>query len=330
MAIFKKALSVLARISISIALLLFLFREVDKKSTLEILKHSNIYLLLLAFSTLLLSTILCLFRWEMLLKATKINLKLKRVIMSFSEGIFFNLFLPSTIGGDVVRSIDLCAHTKKPKEVLATVLLDRLSGYVGLVVVSLLSVFFGRSLIEGKSVLVVVAIIALVLFAILLVLFNKFIYSKISLLLHSPNAGKIRELIKDLHKEIHYFRDKKRVLANNLVLSLLIQALLPLTFYITALALGVRLNLAYFFIFIPVINAITLLPISIGGLGVRENITVVFFTGVGMNHNLALALSLVNSFFVFVFGLIGGLIYVLTLHHRRLQHHKPSSIRTQP
>ncbi len=326
MAIFKKILSVLIRISISIVLLFFLFREVDKKSTLEILRHCDIYLLLLAFCVLFTSTILCLFRWEMLLKATKILLPLNRVIMSFSGGIFFNLFLPSTIGGDVVRSIDLSTHTKKPKEVLATVLLDRLSGYVGLVVISFLSVFLGRRLIQDKSILVAVAVIALILIAALLVLFNNFIYSKINLFLHTPNAGRIRELIKGLHKEIYYFRDKKRVLANNLILSLLIQALLPLAFYITALSLGVKINIMYFLIFIPVVNAITMLPISIGGLGVRENIIVIFFTGVGMSHNLALAMSLLNSFFVFIFGLIGGLIYVLTLHHRRLQRHKPPSI----
>ncbi|MFH0738422.1 MAG: lysylphosphatidylglycerol synthase transmembrane domain-containing protein [Candidatus Omnitrophota bacterium] len=326
MKIFKKALSILARISISVALLFFLFREVDKKSTLEIVKHSNIYLLFLAFFVLFLSGIIALFRWEMLLKATKINLSLRRVIASFSGGIFFNLFLPSTIGGDVVRSIDLSSHTQKPKEVMATVFLDRLSGYVGLVLVSLFSVIFGRRFIEDKSVLIAVAVITLILIAILLVLFNRFIYSKISLLLHSPNAGRIRELIQGLHREIHYFRDKKMVLFNNLLFSLVIQVLLPITSYITALSLGVNINPVYFFIFIPVISAITLLPISIGGLGVRENITVLFFASVGMSHDLALAISLLNSFFILIFGLIGGLTYVLTLRYRRLQRHKPSLI----
>jgi hypothetical protein len=61
-------------------------------------------------------------------------------------------------------------------------------------------------------------------------------------------------------------------------------------------------------------------------LGVRENITVILFTSVGMSHNLALAMSLLNSFFVFIFGLIGGSIYVLTLHHRRVQRNKPPNI----
>ncbi|MBM3255564.1 MAG: flippase-like domain-containing protein, partial [Candidatus Omnitrophica bacterium] len=228
MKIFKKALSILARISISAALLFFLFREVDKKSILEIVKHSNIYLLSFAFFVIFLSGVIGLFRWEMLLKATKINLSLRRVITSFCGGVFFNLFLPSTIGGDVVRSIDLSSHTQKPKEVMATVFLDRLSGYVGLVLVSLFSMIFGRRFIEDKNVLIAVAIITLILIAILLVLFNRFIYYKISLLLHSPNAGKIRELIQGLHREIHYFRDKKIVLFGNLLFSLAIQILFPI------------------------------------------------------------------------------------------------------
>jgi len=153
----------------------------------------------------------------MLLKAIKINLPLKRVIISFSGGIFFNLFLPSTIGGDLMRSIDLAAHTKRPSEVVATVLLDRLSGYIGLVFLALLSLLIGWDKIEDKSVLFSVGLISLVLIAILLVLFNKFLYSKINKLLHSPNAGKIRELIKNLHQEIHLFRHNKRVIVNSLI-----------------------------------------------------------------------------------------------------------------
>ncbi|MBM3255830.1 MAG: hypothetical protein FJZ08_05970 [Candidatus Omnitrophica bacterium] len=102
--------------------------------------------------------------------------------------------------------------------------------------------------------------------------------------------------------------------------------LFPIASYITALSLGVNINPIYFFIFIPVVGAITLLPISIGGLGVRENITVLFFASVGVSHNLALAISLLNSFFILIFGLIGGLAYVLTLRYRRIQRYKPSII----
>lgn len=325
----KKILSLFLRVGTSIILLIFLFRNVDKKSLYEVIKNADKTLLFLAFCIFFSGYALCLLRWEMLLKAVKIHLPLKRIIISFSGGIFFSLFLPSTIGGDLMRSIDLAAHTKRPKEVVATVLLDRLSGYIGLVSLALLSILFGWRFIQDRSVLLSVAIITGVLIAVLLVLFNRFVYNKINKILHSPSAGKIRESIKNLHQEIHYFRHHKKVIVNNLIFSAVIQATAPLTFFVLALALGLKIKLLYFFIFLPIISAITLLPISIGGLGLRDATTVFFFAKVGVVKNLAFAMSLINFFFILICGALGGLIYALTIHHRRVQHHKPSPVHPQ-
>lgn len=328
MNILKKIASILLRVGTSIVLLLFIFRNIDKKSLFTIIKNADKPLLFLAFCIFFCGYILCLLRWEMLLRALKIHLPLKRVIISFSGGIFFSLFLPSTIGGDFMRSIDLAAHTKRPKEVVATVLLDRLSGYTGLVSLALLSIIFGWRLIRDRSILLSVGVITSILVAVLLVLFNKFAYSRINKLLHSPKAGKIRESIKNLHQEIHYFKHHKKVIINNLILSLIIQITAPLTFFVVALSLGLKIKLLYFFIFLPIISAITLLPISIGGLGLRDATTIFFFAKIGVVKNLSLAMSLINFFFILLCGALGGLIYVLTLHYRRIQHHKSSALHT--
>src|SRR3989338_9472877 len=170
----KKIFSMILRFGTSIVLLIFIFRNVDKKSLFTIIKNADKPLLLLAFCIFFFGYILCLLRWEMLLKALNIHLPLKRIIISFSAGIFFSLFLPSTIGGDFMRSIDLASHTKRPKEVVATVLLDRLSGYTGLVSLALISIIFGWQFVQDRSILISVGIITGVLVAVLLVLFNKF------------------------------------------------------------------------------------------------------------------------------------------------------------
>jgi len=323
--ILKKTLSVSLRIGISIILLIILFysKEIDLHSVSGGIRSANKALLLLAFSFTLLSCILCFFRWYILLKAANIHLPIKRVIISSCGGIFFSLFLPSSIGGDFARCIDLARHTQKTKEVIATVLMDRLSGYVGLASITLFSCVLGWEIVHNDiAVLASVAIIILVLIFILLILFNKFLYTKLNSLLDTPDSGKIRESIKNLLQEIHYFRDKKRALWESLVLSLIVQAIGSIVFYITALALGVSgVNLLYFFIFVPIIGVITLLPIAIGGFGIRESVSVFLFAKAGINSITATAIALVNSYFIFIFGAIGGIIYALTLHHRRIQHH---------
>lgn len=257
----------------------------------------------------------------MLLEATQLMIPLKRIIISFSGGIFFNLFLPSSIGGDLVRCIDLSVHTKKPSEVLATVFLDRLSGYIGMVVVALSALFLGWGLIQDNSVLVAIAALIVLLIAILLILFNQFIYTKVNQFLDSPNAGKVRELLRDIHQEIHIFRDHKKTVVSSLILSLLIQATGPLAAYFISLSFGLKINIIYFFIFLPIVGAITMLPLSIGGLGLRDATTVFLFSKIGVGQDIAFAMSLLIFFFTMIYGSIGGLIYVLTVHYRRIQHH---------
>lgn len=227
-----------------------------------------------------------------------------------------------------MRSIDLTAHTRKPKEVIATIFLDRLSGYVGLAILAILSLVFGWRLIQDTTTVLSIFIIIAILIAILLVLFNKSLYNLIQKFLSTPNAGKIRELIMSLHEEMHIFRHQRKVIINNLVLSIFIQGLTPIVFFVTALSMGVRVNIIYFFIFLPIISAITLLPISIGGLGLRDATTIFFFAKAGVSKDLALAMSLLNFSFLLIYGILGGLIYVLTIHHRRQQCHTSSFLQS--
>jgi len=324
---FKKIFQLLLKVGISIAILFFLFRSVDEKVIFGLIKNSNKLFLFFAFIVFLVNYLLCFFRWEMLLQAVEIDLPVKKVIASFSGGIFFNLFLPSTVGGDFVRSMDLASHTKKSKEVVATVFLDRLSGFVGMVLVSLFAVSFGFKLVQDKAVFIPVFIITGILAFILLILFNEFLFLKINKLLHSSSAGKIRETVKNIHQEIYYFRRHKPVIFKNLLLSLAIQLIAPATFFLIGLSLGIRINPVYFFVYLPIISAITMLPISIGGLGVRDATTIYFFAKAGVVKDLAFAASLINFFFILICGSLGGIIYVLSLHHRRIQHHKSSPFR---
>ncbi|MDO8662493.1 MAG: lysylphosphatidylglycerol synthase transmembrane domain-containing protein [Candidatus Omnitrophota bacterium] len=328
MVTFRKIAILLLRITISAALLVFLFKvnKIDIHALGADIKSADKALLLTGFIIFFLVYILGFLRWRMLLEAARIDIPIKRLITSFSGGIFFSIVLPSTIGGDVVKTADLAEHTRKAKEVIATVFLDRLSGYIGLVLVILPTLLWNRDLMRDKVVFSSISAIVIILVIILLVLFNKFIYSKITSFLAAPGAGRIKEAIKDLHYEIHIFQHRKKLIAYNLALSFIIQLIMPVSVYFIALSLGIKANFIAFLIFLPIIGAITLLPIAIGGLGLRESLFVVYFAKVGIAKQLALAMSLLSFSFVLFYGAVGGLIYVLTVHNRRLQHHQPPQI----
>ena len=318
----RNILAVLIRVAVSaiLLILLFKFNKIDVYDLWANIKSADKALLAAGFVIFFIVYLLGFLRWQMLLKAAGIDIPLKRLVISFSGGVFFSVFLPSTIGGDLVRAADLAGHTQKTKEVIATVFLDRLSGYIGLVIVVILALLFSRGIIQDKVILSSVVIIVTVLALVMLVLFNNFIYSRITRFLGAPGAGRIKEMIKGLHHEIHIFRNRRKMILANLFVSFLVQVITPISVYFIALSLGITINPVYYFIFLPIIGAITLLPVAIGGLGLRENLFVVYFAKVGVVKHLAIAMSLLSFAFIVIYGALGGLIYVFTVHHRRLQH----------
>ncbi len=324
----KNILYLSLRLLVSVLLLFLLFKlnNIDLKTLAGQIKGARPFFLLLGFLALPFTHILGFFRWRMLIQAAGINIPFRKLASSFCGGIFFSIFLPSTIGGDLVRTADLAAQTQKTRQVVATVFLDRLSGYIGLVLVVLPAIILGGSLIADKVVYISAAAITMLLALILVILFNKSIYDKINFFLSLPGSGRIKEMIRDMHREVHVFRGHKKMILVNLTLSFIIQMIFPLGVYFTGISLGLDINPFYFFIFIPIISAITLLPVSLGGLGLREGLYVVYFAKAGVVKQLALAMSLLSFSFIVFTGAIGGIIYVLTVHHRRLQPDQSPSV----
>ena len=148
----KKIGVILLRISISLVLLIFLFRQVDAGSLLAVIKKADKLLIYLAFLISFFGYFFCFLRWKMLLETAGIKLPKKRLISAFSGGIFFNMFLPSTVGGDFIRSADIGYHSKNTGKVVATVLLDRLSGFVGMTIVALIALVFGGGYIKAQKI----------------------------------------------------------------------------------------------------------------------------------------------------------------------------------
>ena len=319
MNVMKKILSTVVRLGVSAALLFVLFRKVDLQNLSIMIRGADKGLLLVALGLNFFNVLFCFLRWKQLLKAAGVRAPLSRIITSFSGGIFFNLFLPSAMGGDVVRSIDLSGYTKKPRQIVATVFLDRLSGYIGLAIMLTFAVLVGGSIVRTKSVLLAVGVIIGVLVCIIFVVFNRVVYKKVNRFLDVPKAGRLREAIRNMHDELHGFSGQRKVMVTGIIYSLLVQMVGPLSAAVISMALGVKLSLVYFFIFVPIVGAITMLPISLGGLGVRDASMIFFFSQVGMSKDVAFAMSLLGFSVLILYGAIGGIVYVLTVHNRRLQ-----------
>lgn len=305
------------RISISLVLLIFLFKNVDSAALVEIIRGSDKSFIILAFLVWFFGYLFCYLRWKMILETIGINLPAKRLISAFSGGIFFNMFLPSTVGGDFVRSVDVSYHSKKTNASIATVLLDRLSGFAGSTIVALSALIFGAKVITDQRIILAICFLAFLFSIIALVVFNNFFYRFLFRLL-PDSTRKIWTGLRSVFQEMHEFKRHKAIIAKNLLLSIAGQVVGPVMTYILAISFHLDVNIVYFFLFIPIIGAVTLLPISIGGLGVRDYMTILLFSSLGISKHFAFAFSLMTFFFLLICAGIGGLIYGFTLHNRRV------------
>jgi uncharacterized protein (TIRG00374 family) len=128
----------------------------------------------------------------------------------------------------------------------------------------------------------------------------------------------IKSYLRKLHEATRSFKHKKGALLGAWLLSIVVQGGLSVMYYYAACAIGLRVDLIYFFLFVPVITVFSAIPISVGGLGVRDAASVAVFAKVGVAAEKAFAMSLLNFGFLLVLGSIGGFVYVFGLYRRRV------------
>ncbi len=131
----KRGMNVL-RVLISTGALAFLFWKIGLGETLVALRRADLRYLLAAFLLYILSLIIRAYRWFVLLHSLDPTIPFGRLLRLYFVGAFFNAFLPTTYGGDVVRALELTRDTDASASV-GTVLLDRMTGLLMLFVMGL-------------------------------------------------------------------------------------------------------------------------------------------------------------------------------------------------
>jgi uncharacterized protein (TIRG00374 family) len=318
----KDFLSLLVRVGLSVLLLVFIFSKIDKEKTISVLKTADPQYILVAVIIFLFIHGLLLLRWNIFIRALDLKTPLMDVARFFFVGLFGNLFLPSSIGGDIIKVLGLCKNSSQKPRVVASVLLDRLSGFASIVVVAVCSFIFGYKLINSVSVLIPIAVMAAGSLVIVTVLFNEKMYEFGCRMFNG--VPKIKNSLMQMHYDIALLKDKKWEGLKAVALSCCSQFILASTYYFSAKALHQDIPLIYFLIFVPIICVASSFP-SIGGLGVREAGAAYLFTKVGVDSGIAVSLSLMNFLFMVMVGLLGGLFYVVTLSSGRIQHSSPDA-----
>src|SRR3989338_3052403 len=174
---FKNIASFLLRFGLSGALLWWLFIKIDWAKTIEVLKTADIGPITLSAAVFFSIYFVLLLRWIVFIRALGLKVPFGEALKYFCIGLFGNLFLPSSIGGDAIKIYGLCKDNATQKaKVVASVLLDRLSGYAGLVLTSSAAFAVGYKYVNDLSLLAMIAGLGCAWVGVMAVLFNKKLY----------------------------------------------------------------------------------------------------------------------------------------------------------
>lgn len=255
-----------------------------------------------------LSLVLHSLRWKVLLKCKSIEVSTVKLLYFNFVGLFFNLSLPSAIGGDAVRMYQMSKHSQNTSEAVASVLMDRGIGFFTLLCVAPIMVLFSARQMEISA-----FFFPVILFIAMATIFVFFRLKGLTQRCCSANGGsKFYKKITHYYDAFDAYRSHKKSILLAMVISVGMISLGIVITYLISHGLGLYISLAYFIIFVPIIFLITMIPISIHGLGLREGAFVFFFAKAGLAAPQALSISLISYILTLSFGIIGGIVYVVS------------------
>lgn len=305
--------SILLRGGASLVLLAFLLGRTDRSGLANLLASLDPLIFSAGTVLYLLGQALSTYRWQLLLEAEGIRVPYRTLLSFYSQGMFFNLFLPTLIGGDVVRGHQIYRSTGRKEASLASILVERLTGFTALLGIALLALCVGGSSLREPAITWLILGTASVFSVGTAVA----LHPRLKPLVERLSWGEPRAILLGIYEALQRYRRHKKVLRQTLGLSLGFQATVIYSYFLVAKALGLAVPLGPFFLLVPLVIVIAMIPVSLGGLGIREGAALYLFGKVGMEPTSALAMSLSWFLLVILAGLPGGVLFALQGHQEK-------------
>jgi glycosyltransferase 2 family protein len=288
----KRTTITVLRVTASIAMLVVLVPKVHLRSLVPRWSTGTLEWLLAASAVTFVGIVLSAVRWQRVLAVLQLPAHITALTAYQLAGLFVGNFLPSTIGGDVLRVSRLSAASGRGPDSFASVVLERLTGWIVLPVITLTALALNPGLLRlglASQVAFALSITTLALLAVVLVLAAR------------PGVGArleghegVRRFLRAVHLGIHRFRENPGLAFEVLVAGFVYQLAVVLAAYLASEALGLDVGWTAMMAFMPAVAILQVLPVTIGGLGVREGAFVLFLSrsGLGVTTNQAITLGL--------------------------------------
>jgi len=306
----KTFIITLLKILITALFFVYIFGKVDLQQFANTIRGARIELLAGAILAFCICHFLCVLRWRILIHPLMPAPPLLRLCGIYCIGIFFNLTFPTTIGGDVVKVYYAGKPSGTYAESFASIFLDRDIGMLAMMIIACSTVLIYPVSVPGISIPLILWSVFILFILGNIAVFTPRFHRILRNFLQKPRLGKIFAKIDNVAKAFLVIGKNPAALWMSLGFSFANQALGCAAVCIIARSLGISIPLYYFLIFVPVVTLISMIPISLNGMGLREYSFMSLFGAIGVADESCIALGLLYSFMVILTSLPGGVVYI--------------------
>lgn len=317
----KKTGLTLLKIVFSVGILVYIFtRVVHIQDLWTNLREASVSYLIAAVALYFVVQTISAYRWYLLLKPLDLEVSFLRILSLYYLGMYFNFFLPSAIGGDVVKVYYLHKETGRLSASTASVFLDRDIGMGGLVLAATAVAAYGGTRVPPENGVLLAPLFALIGVAFIvanLALFYRPSYNALHRLLSLFKMKRADEKVERLYESFNAYRGKWTLIIVTLAASLAIQIGCALVNMLAANAIGLHTQHGWidYMVFIPAIGLIGMIPLSVNGAGWREASYILLFQSVAIGDSTqathqAATLSLLWLGIMVITSLPGGIVYI--------------------
>jgi glycosyltransferase 2 family protein len=297
--------SIWARVVITTALLAIVASRINWQRMGDRLRHGHPLDFVIAVGLMLLALVIGAYRWSRLLDKANIHLGVSPLARVYAVSTFSNTFLPTAVGGDVTRALLVVRRGPMLTRVSITIIIDRVGGLIGLVVMAWIALALRPTTVPKGAQIFLAWVTAAVIIGSLLVMVIVFRGSRLA---RSVTPMRLMPIARQSRSLLHSYTRDPVALVVLVCLSLLYQGLVSMQLVMLARAIDVHLPFTTAAVVLALVTVVTLIPVSIGGFGIREGTYVLLLGGASIAATEATLISVLSVATLFLISLPGAYI----------------------
>jgi glycosyltransferase 2 family protein len=305
----RRIWSLCLRLLICAAILWFIFYRIDFTKVLQQMRLVSPWAFILTFFIYVIANLLFALRWKKVLQSLQIDINLMNLFSLQLIGMFFNLFLPTSAGGDVIKAYYVSKDSGKKGASYLSVFLDRYIGLLSIILFAAIAAVAVKLTING-----VVLYYWILLIFVIAVLFTVMLATNFAKWLNKLLGTRLKfvqDIISLVNESSQATLKHRRTMIWTFIYSLGFMLLVVWINNIFIISMGKSVALGDLLAFIAVISLAASFPISINGIGLREGAYIYLFATAGFSNEESLSLALLNFALLVLISLPGAVAYLL-------------------